>query len=642
LLNEARRSVKALRPVVNRPGLRAHLAVVRAALRQAAGDDGGALDDLARADRRLVQADQPRLAYEAARIRARAYRHCGREGESGRQARYAVAIAADHGWSHHARRTTVEFGGATGSHAGTLGRTQSIGADIASAGLQRQRLSALQQVSQAASRVLDPDRLARIALDETVRILGAERAFMFRYDADADRLVPHLGRDIDGHDLAELTNYSTTMVDRVRQTRQPEILTGNAEGAATGAQSAIVHGLRSIMVAPLELDGRLLGVVYLDSRVAKGIFTEDDVSILTAITNHIAVALETARAAQLEVAVATANQQRDVAEKLRVAMSFVSGSLDPDEVLARLLKTVAQMLRSDASWLVARDTEEPGTVTVRADLGRQGSDAIKPHGERFPLDTDPVLAALVNATAPSVGRPDVAAPATFAGVLPEGGSWLTVPLAIREDRVGLLLLTSGRPGAYDDAGSELAATLAGQGMVAYENARLFSTVRRLATTDALTGVANRRHFFELAEEQFVMARRSRTPLSAFMLDIDHFKRVNDTYGHLVGDEVIRTVARRMAGHGRQSDLVGRYGGEEFSMVVAAPDDEALRVAERIRREVVDAPVDTPAGPVPVSISVGVAHLRPDHDGDLSGLLDRADRGLYRAKEGGRNRVVAGP
>ena len=99
------------------------------------------------------------------------------------------------------------------------------------------------------------------------------------------------------------------------------MVTGSEEGAALGSQSAVVHGLRSIMIAPLQLEGRLLGVVYLDSRVAKGIFTEDDVDILAAITNHVAVSLETARAAQLEVAVQAARQQRDMAETLRAAMT---------------------------------------------------------------------------------------------------------------------------------------------------------------------------------------------------------------------------------------------------------------------------------------------------------------------------------
>ena len=152
--------------------------------------------------------------------------------------------------------------------------------------------------------------------------------------------MPHLGRDADGNDIDELTGYSSTLVDRVRDTGEALVVTGSEEGVALGSRSALVHGLRSIMIAPLLLDGRLLGVVYLDSRVAKGIFTADDVDILDAITNHVAVSLETARAAQLEVAVQAARRQRDVAETLRAAMAELSATLDPDEVLRRLLQAL--------------------------------------------------------------------------------------------------------------------------------------------------------------------------------------------------------------------------------------------------------------------------------------------------------------
>ena len=133
-----------------------------------------------------------------------------------------------------------------------------------------------------------------------------------------------------------LTAYSTSLVERVHASGQPLVVTSDEEGRALGSQSAAAHGLRSIMVAPLQLKGRLLGVVYLDSRVAKGIFTGDDVDILMAIVNHVAVSLETARAAQLKVAVQAARRQQDMAETLRSAMAEVSQTLDPDEVLGRL------------------------------------------------------------------------------------------------------------------------------------------------------------------------------------------------------------------------------------------------------------------------------------------------------------------
>ncbi|HEY0000840.1 MAG TPA: GGDEF domain-containing protein, partial [Actinoplanes sp.] len=185
---------------------------------------------------------------------------------------------------------------------------------------------------------------------------------------------------------------------------------------------------------------------------------------------------------------------------------------------------------------------------------------------------------------------------------------------------------------------EITAALAGQAMAAHDNARLFAQVNEHARTDALTGIANRRHFFDAARGAIEAARRDGTPLAAVMLDIDHFKKINDEYGHQAGDEVIREVVRRLSVTCRTGDLLARYGGEEF--VLLLPDtgtDAAAAIAERLRADVANLPATTAAGPVPVTISIGVAHLAGAEE--IDALLARADAGLYRAKTSGRDRVV---
>src|SRR5205814_6565073 len=200
----------------------------------------------------------------------------------------------------------------------------------------------------------------RVALDEIVRIFGAERAFLFLrgdfiHDAGTDDgLQPYLGREAGGTDLDELTGYGSTLVERVAAEGEPVVVTGSEEGAALGSQSTLVHNLRSFMVAPLKLRGRLLGVIYLDSRAAKGIFTTDDIDILTALTNHVALSLETARAAQLELAVHSARRERDLAETLRAAMTDLTATLEPDAVCQCLTGTVARVLPADAAVLLRR------------------------------------------------------------------------------------------------------------------------------------------------------------------------------------------------------------------------------------------------------------------------------------------------
>jgi diguanylate cyclase (GGDEF)-like protein len=179
-------------------------------------------------------------------------------------------------------------------------------------------------------------------------------------------------------------------------------------------------------------------------------------------------------------------------------------------------------------------------------------------------------------------------------------------------------------------------------MIAYENARLFSQVRRLATIDGMTGLYNRNHFFAEARRVLGIAQRHRRPAAVIMLDVDHFKRINDTHGHPVGDEVIKVVATRLRESTRDGDVVGRYGGEEFALVTPETGAGAIRLAERLRAAICDRPVQTEAGALTVTISVGVAHVEGGEQ-DLTDLLAHADAALYTAKQNGRNRVeVAAP
>jgi diguanylate cyclase (GGDEF)-like protein len=624
----ARAAARQLRGVAVRPLLKAHHRVIKAALLEVSGKPEAALRELDRGRPVLWTVDAPLVSFEAARVRAHALRAMGVVREAEREAHSALSIALEYGWPHRARQVSAEFDLRTLPD--TVSRSLGALKDSVAAGLYRQRLEAIEQVSLAASRVLDPKELAVVALDETIRILGAERAFLFLVEGPDGHLTPFGGRDSGGNDLRDLTGYSASLVERIRAGEEAVVVTGTDEAAALGAESVVTHNLRSIMVAPLRLDGRLIGVVYLDSRVATGLFTANDIGVLIAITNHVAVALETARAAQLEVAVAAANRQRDVAETLREALAAVSGTLEPDEVLNRLLQTVCRMV-GDRGWLVQGQPDAP---TVRL-VGACSRGLVEP---TFAAPDDR-LRELLAATGPVVG--DTAGrPAVLAGSDLPVGSWLAVPLRGRDEPVGLLLLSSERVAGYDQGEAEIAAALADQGMIAYDNARLFARVQVLASIDELTGLANRRQFFQLADREFWLARRHGRQLTAMMIDIDHFKTINDRYGHPIGDEVIRTTAARVARSGRGSELVGRYGGEEFAMVLDPGEERAELVAERLRRSIADTPVDTAAGQLNVTVSVGVTYLQ-SADADVNALLNRADLCLYQAKRAGRNRVHLG-
>ena len=174
--------------------------------------------------------------------------------------------------------------------------------------------------------------------------------------------------------------------------------------------------------------------------------------------------------------------------------------------------------------------------------------------------------------------------------------------------------------------------------ISLQNAHLMEEVHKMAVTDDLTGIYNRRYFFELAEREFNQARRYELPLSAMIIDIDHFKKVNDTYGHIVGDQVLRNTANVLQMNLREQDTLGRYGGEEFSVIMPVTDEKAAhKLARRLRKEVSESMVDTEAGPVSVNISLGISQLKEDMPTLLS-LIHQADKAMYIAKSTGGNSV----
>ncbi len=185
----------------------------------------------------------------------------------------------------------------------------------------------------------------------------------------------------------------------------------------------------------------------------------------------------------------------------------------------------------------------------------------------------------------------------------------------------------------------LCQTLANQAAVALDNARLYSEMKRMAITDALTGMYNRRGLFEMGQREINRARRYSHPLSALMLDIDHFKQINDVYSHAAGDQVLRTLGQICRSQLREVDILGRFGGEEFAILLPETDGEsAYHAAERLRQWVARTPVVTEKGIISITISIGVA-CATEELSDLAILLDQADTAMYAAKEAGRNRVA---
>jgi diguanylate cyclase (GGDEF)-like protein len=220
---------------------------------------------------------------------------------------------------------------------------------------------------------------------------------------------------------------------------------------------------------------------------------------------------------------------------------------------------------------------------------------------------------------------------------------LAMPLMIGGRMLGVIgVFHSDQFYSFNNSELNLLTLFGQQAAIAVENARLFSETRRLAQVDSLTGLFNRRHFYELARREFERARRYQLPLTAIMVDVDNFKLVNDRYGHSVGDMVLHSVAQSCLTYLRSADLVARYGGEEFVVLVPNTDLDGCRTtAERMRACVANRPHSVGEDHLSITISLGIAEMDP---GCLSidTLLDQADKALYLAKQAGKNRVATWP
>lgn len=219
---------------------------------------------------------------------------------------------------------------------------------------------------------------------------------------------------------------------------------------------------------------------------------------------------------------------------------------------------------------------------------------------------------------------------------PRFHSWMGVPLITYDEVIGVMSVQSEAVGAYGEDHLRVFGTIADQAAVALENTRLYE----LATVDGLTGLLVRRHFDERLREEWQRTRRYGGEFTLGILDLDDFKRLNDTYGHQIGDAVLREAARAVQRNMRGADLAGRFGGEEFSVLLPRTKvDEALGVAQRIREEVAALRMSAGAPLPEVTVSIGLAGYPASGEAELSELIAHADSALYSAKHAGKNRVV---
>jgi diguanylate cyclase (GGDEF)-like protein/PAS domain S-box-containing protein len=325
---------------------------------------------------------------------------------------------------------------------------------------------------------------------------------------------------------------------------------------------------------------------------------------------------------------------------LHTATAVLLTTLDPEALLGRILDSAISAIpaaKKGTIYLVAQDT---GQLEMRASIGYSD-----PRIQRIRVPGSVgYVARAVRERTPLLIQDLYADPANLSGQMPEGRdihSAIAAPLILKNIVLGAVSLESPMLAAFSEGDLRLLSSFAATATAAIQNSRLHGEVQKLAITDALTGLYNRRGFFELGQREVERSRRFQRPLVAIMMDVDRFKFINDVYGHSAGDRVLQAVAKRCGDNLRRIDILGRFGGDEFTILLPETDIYRARgVAERVRQCVAATPVPADEALVEVSVSLGIARATSATP-DLDVLISRADAAMYLAKQAGRNRVEFG-
>lgn len=340
-----------------------------------------------------------------------------------------------------------------------------------------------------------------------------------------------------------------------------------------------------------------------------------------------------------------------VLERLSTIGQEITATLDAVDILSAVNRHIGSMLDATALslWLLDDDVLRP----VFAE-----EDGKPVPGPRIPL-TDPRSAAARAARERrEILSERAAGPVSFRQIPGKKRLFtaLFAPLMVGDRVLGVISIQSAAPCAYDDHKRLIFRNICAYTAIALANAANFQLLtasheklvvaqqelERMANSDTLTGLANRRYFATVAKAEIARAIRFNHPLIVLMLDIDHFKLVNDRYGHLAGDVALGTIARLLEQSLRPSDLIARHGGEEFVALLPETDGPAaLITAERLRKLVEAAKIETDGHSFQVTVSVGVARWQAPEP-SIEAALARADQALYRVKESGRNGVIFDP
>lgn len=482
---------------------------------------------------------------------------------------------------------------------------------------------------------------AQIILDTADQLIGWDACYLILYDPDKGG-SPHPLLTMD-----TTQGIRITQKDAVPKTPSKNMLRAISEGGFISLYGGFFEmdasqtfGDRtqrtlSQIFVPVVSGSRTLGVLSIQS-YQRNAYRDEQLELLKSLAGHCAGALERVWAQEALVGFV------ERLKALHSAVNEINANLDVERVCRVVYETVRRVMPCEDFVIDGYDVETNEIVPVfaiehpgrRVFTNRYAAD----HGMAGEIVR--TLKPLVFNTVAEMDASGIRFEMYGSSIEADPTqSVIAVPMILRGQIYGMVSAQSYRENAYTGDDLYLLETLSSHAAIAIENARLFDSVQHLANTDPLTGILNRRRFFELAEVEFAKAREDSAPFSVVLLDVDDFKQFNDRHGHKTGDAALILVAETCKASLRADDIFCRLGGEEF--VVALPDsllDDACEVAERLRLAIHGARLPAPADDtLAVTVSVGVAEYDPACK-SLDVLIERADHAMYAAKNSGRNRV----
>jgi diguanylate cyclase (GGDEF)-like protein len=390
--------------------------------------------------------------------------------------------------------------------------------------------------------------------------------------------------------------------------------------------------VQSLMVHSLAPNGRVEGVLVIDSLQPEA-FKEEEEQIFLRLSDQVLEAIENRREHQ------SMQSHAQELSTLAAISESLGSKLDLDHRLETMADKIKGIIPYDHCFIFLVEAGER-CAELKVVRGFPDDHLI---GRILPLH-EGFLALVVKRRAPII-KVDLHERERGRGVFPsESGirlrpaSFLGLPMIVQDRVIGIFVITSQRPNAFDDQHKEFLKMLCSQAAVSIADAKLNDEVNRLATTDGLTGIANHRRFQERLNEEFERQAREAGRFALVMVDVDHFKKINDRFGHPVGDQVLKQVAVVLVKTVRKIDVVARYGGEEFAVILLnSGPKESYQLAERVRKAVEGLAPVIHGEPYKVTISLGMA-VYPDDARDRQTLIERSDRALYAAKHAGRNQT----